>query len=306
MKLRQLKYFVKVVELGSMGRAAQSLGVVTSTLSQQISRLEGELSTRLLQRTSSGVIPTASGTAFWKEAVLILRHAENAVIAAQSARLGGHVSVGLAPTTASVLGVAFLQEMKERYPDIRLHLVESLSGNLSHMLNASQLDLAVIFHASAHQEWTILPVLEEQLFVIGHREFYEYLNNERVTLADIISIPMVLPTSSHGLRTIIDTAFFNCGYEPNLIAEIDGLSMLMDVVKAGKAVTIQPGAATVRANDEHIVGALLEHPGLFRKNLIASLTDNQLSPAGLAARVVLADVMKSLTLDSKWPGATLI
>ena len=52
MELRQLRYFVKVVELGGMGRAARDLGVVTSALSQQISRLESELSTRLLQRTA--------------------------------------------------------------------------------------------------------------------------------------------------------------------------------------------------------------------------------------------------------------
>ena len=63
MELRQLRYFVRVVELGSMGRAALDLGVVTSALSQQISRLESELSTRLLQRTSTGVVPTDAGLA---------------------------------------------------------------------------------------------------------------------------------------------------------------------------------------------------------------------------------------------------
>ena len=46
MELRQLRYFVRVVELGSFSQAAASLGVVTSALSQQVSKLEGELSTR--------------------------------------------------------------------------------------------------------------------------------------------------------------------------------------------------------------------------------------------------------------------
>ena len=54
MELRQLRYFIRVVELGSMGKAAADLGVVTSALSQQISRLEGELAARLLQRTTTG------------------------------------------------------------------------------------------------------------------------------------------------------------------------------------------------------------------------------------------------------------
>src|SRR5690606_41184978 len=79
MELRQLRYFVRVVELGSMGRAAAELGVVTSALSQQISRLEGELATRLLKRTKTGVVPTAAGLALCQEAELVLRHANNAV-----------------------------------------------------------------------------------------------------------------------------------------------------------------------------------------------------------------------------------
>ena len=145
MELRQLRYFVRVVELGSMGRAASDLGVVTSALSQQISRLEGELCTRLLQRTSAGVLPTDAGLAFLQQAQLTLRHADDAVRAAQQARLAGHVSVGFAPSTTAVLCVPFLEAMRARYPDVRLRLVESLSGNLGSMLNARQLDVAVLF-----------------------------------------------------------------------------------------------------------------------------------------------------------------
>jgi LysR family tcuABC transcriptional regulator len=64
MELRQLRYFVRIVELGSMGRAALDLDMVQSALSQQISRLESELSTRLLQRTAKGAVPTEAGLAF--------------------------------------------------------------------------------------------------------------------------------------------------------------------------------------------------------------------------------------------------
>jgi LysR family tcuABC transcriptional regulator len=104
MELRQLRYFVRVVELGSMSRAAVDLDVVQSAVSQQIARLEGELATRLLQRGSNGVTATEAGLAFFQQAQLALRHADEAGRAAQQSRLSGRVSVGLAPTTASVLG----------------------------------------------------------------------------------------------------------------------------------------------------------------------------------------------------------
>lgn len=63
MELRQLRYFLSVLEYGSLGRAAVELGVGASALSQQLSKLESEVSTRLLTRSSTGVSPTAAGLA---------------------------------------------------------------------------------------------------------------------------------------------------------------------------------------------------------------------------------------------------
>lgn len=194
MELRQLRYFVRVVELGSMGRAAMDLGVVTSALSQQISRLEGELSTRLLQRTSSGVVPTDAGLAFLRQAQLALRHADDAVHAAKLARLSGHVSVGLAPSTAAVLGLPFMTAMRERYPDIRLRMVESLSGNLALMIGARQLDLAILFQAERARRWSVLPLLDERLFLIA-RPGIPGLPGRFSTMTDVPSTsPIFCPT----------------------------------------------------------------------------------------------------------------
>ncbi len=83
MELRQLRYFVRIVETGSMGRAALDLNIGVSALSQQIARLENELAIRLLQRTSRGVTPTSAGLAFYSQAQLALRHADDAILAAR-------------------------------------------------------------------------------------------------------------------------------------------------------------------------------------------------------------------------------
>src|SRR5690554_3033269 len=157
MELRQLRYFVKVIEHGSMGQAAKALGVGTSALSQQIARLESELSTILLRRSATGVTPTEAGLAFWQQAQLALRHADEAVHAAQHARLSGQVSLGMTPTTSSVLGLPLLQEMRKQYPDVRLQIVENLSGNLASQLNARQLDLAIVFQTGERGRWSTQP-----------------------------------------------------------------------------------------------------------------------------------------------------
>jgi LysR family tcuABC transcriptional regulator len=305
MELRQLRYFLRVVELGSMGRAAADLGVVTSTLSQQISRLEGELATRLLQRTSTGVVATDSGLAFLRQAQLALRHVDGAARAARQGRLSGDVSVGLAATTAAVLALPFIEAMRERYPNVRLHLVEGLSGYLGSLLNLRQLDLAVLFQADLARRWSVVPLLDERLFLVGRHDLPGMPVAEQVRLAQLGALPLVLPSLTHTLRSLVQEAFARVKREPNVVMEVDGLGMLLDAVRAGQGATIQPGAALARARGEPLVQIPIRDRQLSRPSLLVSVSDDELSPVGLAARVVLADVARRLVREGRWAGASL-
>ena len=304
MELRQLRYFARVVELGSMSRAALELGVVQSALSQQISRLESELSTRLLQRSAKGVAPTEAGLAFFREAQLALRHADEAMRAAQQSRLSGSVSVGLAPTTASVLGLPLMRAMRERYPDVRLHMVETLSGHLSNMLNARQLDLAVLFDTDPGRRWSVTPLVEEKLFLIRARTGGRPLP-AKIRLAQLAELPLILPSGPHGLRATLDAAFSGGRLRRLLPIEIDSLAMLMDAVRAGLGCTIQPGAALARFPDAAEVFEVSEitDARVRRLNSLCSLSDDELSPAALAVRVALADCARALVEAGQWAGA---
>lgn len=310
MELRQLRYFVRVVELGGVGRAALDLGLVQSALSQQIGRLEGELSVRLLQRTAKGVVPTEAGLAFFREAQLALRHVEHAGRAAREARLSGTVSVGLAPTTASVLGVPLMRAMRERHPHVRVHMVESLSGHLANLLNTRQLDLAVLFDADAGRRWSVTPLCEEKLYLIRARRHLEAGAQlpQRLRLAQLKGLPLILPTGPHGLRSTLDTAFARAKLSPTLVAEIDSLAMLMDAVDAGLGCTVQPRVAVGRFPDaaERFHLAEIADTPARRLNSLCSLSDDELSPAALAARVVLADCARELVREGRWAGARLV
>jgi LysR family tcuABC transcriptional regulator len=264
-----------------------------------------------LQRSPKGVTPTEAGLAFFREAQLVLRHAEQAVRSAQESRLSGSVSVGMAPTTAAVLGLPLLRAMRERYPDVRLHVVESLSGHLTAMLNARQLDLAILFDSQAGRRWSVMPLLEEKLFLIEsrHPEAVAAVKPpKRMSVAQLAGLPLILPTGSHGLRSTLESAFGRAKCKPNVVAEIDSLAMLMDAVDSGLGCTVQPWAAVGRYADAAQRFKLTEISDTLARRAAAlcSLSDDELSPAGLAARVVLADCAREAVRSGRWVGARLI
>ena len=311
MELRQLRYFVRIVELGSMSRAALDLDMVQSALSQQISRLESELSTRLLQRTPRGVIPTEAGQAFFHEAQLTLRHAEQAIHAAQQARLSGAVSMGLSPTIANVLGLPLMRAMRERYPDVRLHMVSALSGHLTSLLNARQLDLAILFDTHSARRWSVMPLLEEELFLIQSRRqpvAAQIPHDMPISLAQLQQVPLILPSGSHGLRSSVMTSFNSAGFQSQMAMEIDSLPLLMEAVDAGMGATVQPWSAVGMYRDaaDRFQWSQIADDSVRRKAALCSLSDDELSPAALAARVVLMDCARQLVKSGDWVGATLI
>ncbi|EBP0093459.1 tricarballylate utilization LysR family transcriptional regulator TcuR [Salmonella enterica] len=305
MELRQLRYFVRIIETGSMGSAAQDFDIGVSALSQQMSRLENELAIRLLQRTSRGVTPTNAGLAFYSQAQLALRHADDAILAAREARLSGHVSVGIAPSTASILGIPFIHAMQENYADVRLHVVESLSGNLERMINTRQIDLAVVFQKDKILRWSARPILEEQLFLIGSHALLTALPDNPITPEQLAGIPLIMPSQGHGLRGRLDAVCQEHALNVEIVAEIDGLALLMRAVRDGLGATLQPGAAISHLDNDALRVIGVHNPVLSRPNFLVSLSDDELTPAGLAARVVLTKVMRQLVDAGEWPGATL-
>jgi LysR family tcuABC transcriptional regulator len=219
----------------------------------------------------------------------------------------------MAPTTAGVLGMPLMHALRERYPDVRLHMVESLSGHLTSMLNARQLDLAVLFDShllpspdlKTARRWSVMSLLEEDLFFISAKKNTRAKMPSTLKLSQLKNEALILPTGPHGLRSTLDTAFARNKLVPNVVLEIDSLAMLMDAVNAGLGATLQPWAAVARFPDaaDRFHMARISETNVQRVNVLCSLSEDELSPVALAARVVLKECAQQLVSRGIWTGA---
>ena len=129
---------------------------------------------------------------------------------------------------------------------------------------------------------------------------------ESLTLQQVVTLPLVMPSTQHGLRTTLRSIFEQAGLEASIVMEVDGLTLLMDCVCAGYAATIQPGATVALAHQAGLRVFAIDEAKAQRRNVIVSLTEDELSPAALATRIVLQEVARDLVEQGRWPGARLL
>lgn len=138
--LRVVRYFVEVAEHGHFGRAAEALHITQPSLSRQIRRLEKQLGTTLLQRTSRGSHLTDAGRAFLTHAKVILTAATRAAAQTRAAAEPRRITIGY---TTNLVITAAVRELRRRHPDAEV-LTRHLAWNGAHRgLLDHVVDLAV-------------------------------------------------------------------------------------------------------------------------------------------------------------------
>lgn len=242
MNLRRLKYFVKIVDIGSLTQAAEVLHIAQPALSQQVATLEGELDQQLLIRTKRGVTPTEAGRILYTHARAILRQCEQAQLAVNNVGqcLRGQVSIGLAPgTTASSITMPLLQAVRAELPEVTVYLHENSGAGLNEKLLNGQLDMAVLYERAPGAGINSLPLLKEDLYLVGTRD----CPGQSVELTAVAEMNLFLPCDYSAVRLRVDEAFSLRRLTAKIIGEIESMTTLTAAVASGMGVTVLPESA---------------------------------------------------------------
>jgi LysR family nitrogen assimilation transcriptional regulator len=308
MDVRQLKYFVAIVDAGSVSKAAQKLFVAQPSLSQQIVGLETELKTKLLLRSSQGVKPTTAGSALYRHARLVLRQMEQirADVREDGGSEAGVVGVGLPTTTAAILAPPLFDHVRKRFPGIRLQIFESMSGYIGELLPNGRLDLAMLFRDSETAGMTVIPVFDEDLYVMGSGTLALSGDEAACRLGSLANVPLVAPGAPNELRLIIERVFQRHDVELNIVADIDSLPTLVAIACAGSACTILPASALAqRTPRSRPVMRRIVDPVVSRPASVCWSHALPVSAAALAVRRLIVELIGELHASGAWAGITL-
>lgn len=302
MELRQLRYFVGVCEAGSLLRASTRLHLAQPALGQQISTLEQELGALLFERSNRGMSLTEAGKVFLEHARVVLADADRAreAVRASNAAPSGHVSLGLPTTVGLVATVPMLSACRDRYPLVKLRIVEGYSGFLREWLQAGRLDLSLLYGDAPDAALAKKPLLDDRLALISAPQGARA--PRKLSLRDLTRWPLILPGSDHGLRRLIDDACETDGVRLDMVAEIESLNSVKRAVEAGLGATILPmGSVAEEVAAGRLRASVIDSPSMIRRLVCATSVTRPGTTAGAAVMGLVSDVLRQMVEEGTWP-----
>ncbi|WP_341962013.1 LysR family transcriptional regulator [Pseudomonas sp. RC10] len=303
-----LALFAQVAKNGSISRAAMELGADQSTVSRRVGLLEAELGVRLFHRSGRGVTLTARGQQLLGYATTLnetLAEAERAM--RDSAEQGpAKLCIAAQPTIARILFGSLGHALKARYPLTQVHFVEGLAADILNRLSDGAVDIAILYLPEHPGALQFDPLLSEGVQLITPANYP--LKGDTISVRDLGDIPLILPSTHHGLRMMVESLANRYGFSANIALECDGsISITKRLVLENCGCTVLPEAAVV---EEVKAGRLksyrLEDPEIHRTVAIV-WPKNRVTADGLwAVTQIIRQRAADMVEQGAWPGATLI
>ena len=317
MNLRQLEYFVRVVELGSFSKAAQVLDIAQPALSRQVRLLETDLRLTLLHRHGRGVGVTEAGQRLFDHGVAILDRVARAEddMGANRDQPVGRIVVGLPPTLGRQLTLPLIEAFAARMPKARLAIVEGLSGHVVEWLTSGRVDLGMLYNPEAQPAIEIVPVLEETLHLVERRDAAlgegegagsalapHRRRGTPLPLHELSAYRLIVPERLHAMRRLLETRAAHAGVRLDIAWEVSSVPSIIDMVCAGHGCAVlTASAAQASGRGAELTVRPIVEPAVTSVICLATSSSRLATPLMRHVAVLLTDLVRGLAQEDATP-----
>lgn len=265
--LKQLHYALAVEKTLHFKKAAEACNVSQSALSTAINELEKQLGLQVFERNNKQVLITADGTLILNKAKSIKLEIDELMQLAQNNKspLSRPMTLGIIPTIGPYMLPKVLPEVRNKYPDFKLKIVEEQSHVLVDMVRSGDIDAAVLALPYAHEGLMSLPFWQEDFYWVTHKD--EFPNHiTEITSAELAIEKLMLLKDGHCLK---DHALAACSLQ-NLKQESEfnsaSLHTLIQMVAGKLGTTLVPQMAIDQLiyTESELKAIHLDEPGPHR------------------------------------------
>lgn len=305
MDLKQLKYFIAIVEEGSFTKAAARLHVAQPSLSLHVKNMEAALGVSLLLRGSNGITATDAGNLLVQKSRLLLD--QFGQIQDDVRSLGhapsGSVRLGLPGTISDILAAPLITRCYDRYPKIKIIIAEAMSGFVNQWLHEGRIDMAILYTDRKEASIQSQALLAEELVLLMPPS---QKKSQRTALELLQSTPLILPSNAHGLRQMLNQSFREQPISLDPIIEVDSYANIKHLVAEGYGLSILPNhAVAAEAEQGRLTLKRFPAPRLWRSAYLTRLTGRSQTQAITVVQSLIKDTVVDLVSQGQWIGAKL-
>ncbi len=303
MDLRQLRYFIAIVECGAFSRAALRLNVAQPALSQHVRAMEAAFGVRLLERSARGVTPTEAGLRLLGEARAIeqrvagLRDHVRDVLSLPE----GDVRLAMPGTIGEQLAVPLIEAARIRFPGVRLRLAEAMSGHVLDMLLSGRAEIALLYGLTPPPGLVMHRAFTEEIKLLAAHPGPRQPRGASIGLARALDLPLIVPGPGHGLRDLLDRSAGTIQRRLTPRIEVDSYHQIKQLVASGLGFGLLPAVAL---KQELAAGSMrawsVTEPALERHIQLAHRSGQPLSRAAEAVAGLAWSLLAGMVRDRDW------
>ncbi|WP_115717237.1 LysR family transcriptional regulator [Gallaecimonas mangrovi] len=238
MDTKALRYFYEVAKLQSFTLAAQHLGVAQPAVSMAVKKLEAELHLSLFHRQDRKVTLTDEGKRLFPHAEKILKALNDAEREMEELQglATGEVRVGIPSMLGSYYFPPILMAFRHRHPNLNLSVIEAGTWQLRQMLEAGELDLAVIVSEFLPPELEARIFTTEEMRVTVAKD-HPFAKLTAVDPEAFFQQELVMFQEGYFHRKIVDRLAKEAGCTPNIVFQTNLVPLIKSIVKQGFGIT---------------------------------------------------------------------
>ena len=262
MELRTLKYFLAVIQEGSISNAAKALGVTQPTLSRQLAALEEELGKQLYNRTHKGIVLTEQGVILqrYAQSIVALADKAEAEIMLPADAISGtvHIAMNEAPAFACVAEA--MAAVRAAYPGVSFEVTSGNEADLVDGLVNGRFDVLAECDLQPHADMNVLPLPGNDTWGLLVRADSPLASLDAIERAQLKNCELIVP--AQGLGGLREWAGGN-------LAKVAQIAATYNLPSVGLFLA------------QHGVGAMLSLKGAYNAEAAFGLTFVPLEPAAV-------------------------
>lgn len=242
--LKQIHYFIRVVELGSLSRAAEACNVAQPALGAQIRTLEQNLGIKLLTRRPHGMLPTRNGRVFFQHCLRIEAEVDLALeeVARSDRAQRASVLVGLTGATSLLFGEGIMRLTEAREPEVEIRLIERSSDEFDAMLADQTIEMCFSYSGEPVPGAVKIPLFHENLqFVVSARRRI----GGTIAFAEVLGEPLVMQGRNDTVRELVNDYAARANIPLKIAREVGSIALTKRLVNDSDYGTVLSASSVV-------------------------------------------------------------